>query len=46
MIGDTAVTIIEKRIASYYFTSLAEKLSDDIATDGGGLMMFKLNQRA
>ena len=40
MIGDSAVTIIEKRIASYYFTSLADKLSDDIATDGGGLMMF------
>ncbi len=40
MIGDSAVTIIEKRIASYYFTSLADKLSDDIATDGGGFMMF------
>ena len=40
MIGDSAVTIIEKRIASYYFKSLADKLSDDIATDGGGLMMF------
>ena len=41
MIGVT-VTIIEKQIASYYFTSLADKLSDDIATDGGGLMMFYL----
>ena len=40
MIGDGAVTIIEKRIVSYYFKSLADKLSNDIASDGGGLMMF------
>lgn len=39
-IGEQAVTIIEKRIASYYFEILRDQLSDDIASDGGGLMMF------